>query len=280
MQHRGHLIASALILGAGLLAACGGSESQDKSATVATGTPPAATASGTGAAGSATRSTETTATATGSPSAAATGSASAPAGTPTATATASQPPADAAKAFMELAKDRTGETVSIRYAFTAVEGGERRTGAWKIAQDPPKSLVYIAYDASAGGEFWVIDDGKSAVVCFATAAERGQCIKTGDSSTADSLVPPVADVDESFDSAEKATNIREVGGRTIAGRPARCFEYDAEGTEDDGTICLDSGDGTMLYLSRADVELTATEVTRTVPAGTFEPPFAVLDVGG
>ncbi len=142
------------------------------------------------------------------------------------------------------------------------------------------SLVFFTFDGSNGGKFWVIDDADSSIICFETDDEPGQCLKTGDSSLSESLIPSVVDVDETFDAVDEAQDVREVAGRTIAGRSARCFEYDDTESSEDGTICLDSADGTLLFLKGDSIEMTATDVSSSIPSDAFEPPFTVLDLGG
>ncbi|MGD9932467.1 MAG: hypothetical protein AB7T37_02015, partial [Dehalococcoidia bacterium] len=222
MQPSRRFVAPSLLLAALLIAACGGDDDDSSTATPAAGA--SASASGTSAAGT---------TASGSPAASPAGSstasssATAPTGSPAPSPSASPAStADASAAFRDLTQDRSEEKIAVSYNLTLVDDGETRTGTWRIVQDPPRSLVFFTFDGSNGGKFWVIDDGESSIICFDTDDEPGQCLKTGDSSLSDSLIPSVVDVDETFDAVDDAPDVREVAGRTIAGRAARCFEYD------------------------------------------------------
>ncbi|MCA9830548.1 MAG: hypothetical protein KC495_08775 [Dehalococcoidia bacterium] len=277
MQLPRRFVAPSLLLAAVLIAACGGDDDDSSTTTASAGASvsASASASGTTASGSPVRSPSATSAASSSATTA-TGS---PAASPSASASAT-PTADASSVFRDLTKDRATETQAVTYDLVLVDDGTTRTGTWRIVQDPPKSLVAFAIDGSDGGTFWIIDDGKSSIICFDTDSEPGQCVKTGDSSLSDSLVPSVVDVDETFDGVENAPNVTEVAGRTIAGRSARCFEYDDTTNADTGTICLDASDGILLALKNEGIELTAIDVSTTVNADAFAPPFAVLDLGG
>ncbi len=245
MQLPRRFVAPSLLLAAVLIAACGGDDDDSSTATASVGASvsASASASGTTASGSSVQSPSATSAASSSATTA-TGS---PAASPSASASSTST-ADASSVFRDLTKDRATETQAVTYNLVLVDDGATRTGTWRIVQDPPKSLVSFAIDGSDGGTFWIIDDGESSIICFDTDSEPGQCVKTGDSSLSDSLVPSVVDVDETFDGVEHAPNVTEVGGRTIAGRSARCFEYDDTTNADTGTICLDGSDGILLAL--------------------------------
>lgn len=279
MQLSRRFVAPSLLLAAVLIAACGGDDDDSSTATAVAGASASASPSVTSASGSPGASPTGSSTAANS----ATTSAGSPAASPAASSTPASSPtstADAGAAFRDLTQDRDQEKIAVSYDLTIVDDGETQTGTWRIVQDPPRSVVNFTFDGSNGGQFWIIDDGESSIICFDTVDEPGQCLKTGDSSLSDSLVPSVVDLDETFDAVDDAPDIREVAGRTIAGRDARCFEFDDTESSEDGTICLDSADGTLLFLKGDSVEMLATEVSSTIPADAFEPPFGVLDLGG
>lgn len=282
MQHCRRFLVPPLLLGALLIASCGGDDDSPSTASASSG----ATASPSVASPSASASPVHSATGTATASSSATTPAVSPAADPSASPSASpttpataSSTADAGSAFRDLTEDRGAEDVAVSYNLKTARDGETRTGTWRTVQDPPKSLVFFAFDGSNGGKFWIIDDGESSTICFETDDEPGQCLKTGDSSLADSLVPSVVDVDETFEKADDAPDLREVAGQTIAGRSARCFEFDDPESSEVGTICLDSGDGTLLLLKGDSVEMIATEVSSSIPNDAFEPPFTVRDLG-
>jgi hypothetical protein len=71
-----------------------------------------------------------------------------------------------------------------------------------------------------------------------------------------------------------ADGLREVEGRTIAGREARCFAYEGSAP---GTMCLETGTGIPLAIESQEVTMTAREVNESPPPELFELPHDVAD---
>ncbi len=162
----------------------------------------------------------------------------------------------------ELVKQRKEATFAATYAVKS--SGSDAT--WTIAQKPPKS--YIAIKQADGSAFIIIDDGVNAYSCIPQGKE-GACFKSA-SGGADT---PGTNNDALYDSFEDDAKYKEIGGKKIAGRDARCFQ--ASGGAADGVYCLDKKDGFMLSIDTATLKIVATEVSTKIDDKLFEPPFKV-----
>jgi hypothetical protein len=175
--------------------------------------------------------------------------------------------------FRELTEGQDELTYSVTYEVLGSGTEGEDMGFWTIAQDPPKRAVILSFEGSED-RFWLIEDGENSYTCYEADGE-GVCLESGPA-TGD-ILPPGADIDETVDEAEESTSIREIDGRTIAGRDARCFEYD-DANGDSGTMCLDEENGVLLLLEGEGFSMTAQEVSTDVDPGVFEPPFDITDL--
>jgi hypothetical protein len=169
-------------------------------------------------------------------------------------------------AFTGLVGNSEGSAYLVTYDVVSEDQGETTTGRWTMAQDPPRTAMIIE---SEGERIWVIDDGTDQYTCFGNDDE-GQCLKSGGG-----LGTEAFNVDEVVAGAEEG-EVREIDGRRIAGREARCFQYTGSAPDDTGVMCLDARRGYVLLIESEGFTMTAVDVQESVPASTFEPPFEVI----
>jgi hypothetical protein len=189
-------------------------------------------------------------------------------GTATATSGSGGGNQDDVDEFTDLVEGNEDKTYTIVYDVTFEVDGETSTGQWTLAQDPPRNAAIIEAD---GQKIWAIDDGTDQYSCFETGEDEGQCLKSP-GGLGDELVDP----DDLVDEAEESPNLKEIDGRTIAGRDARCFEFTGDLPEDNGVVCVDEDEGYMLLVEAEGTTMEATDVSSDAPDELFEPPFDVL----
>jgi hypothetical protein len=172
-----------------------------------------------------------------------------------------------AEDFTDLAARNEDASYVITYRVSFESDGETNEGLWTFVQDPPRSSMQMEVE---GSTIWAINDGESQYTCFETGPDEGQCLKSSEALPTGDILDP----GEAVEDAEDAPNVREVDGREIAGRDARCFEFEEDGSS--GLMCLDEDEGFLLFLEAEDTLMEATDVSTDIPGDAFEPPFDVI----
>lgn len=241
------------LAGALLLGACGGDDDDDTGDDSPNGDATSTVAS------DATKTSDQPTTASGDKTAEATK----PAATPS--------PESANSTLEKLALEAVKSTYQAKYDIEIAFSGETQKGTAVFANKAPKFASIITLTAAGAGsiKLSVINDGTATYVC-SDFGLGGNCSKD----TSD--IAAGADVKKALEEATKGRQVKEVGGRTIAGRSARCFEATDTTTNSVTTYCIDSKDSIMLALETSGaMKLTATEVESSVDEKLFELPFPV-----
>ncbi len=173
--------------------------------------------------------------------------------------------ASARKAIEDLTRDLDKKTFNVTYDVKS----ESSPGKFGIIQKNGKSAISFDLD---GDSVIVIDDGKNTFFCTKAPNEDGVCLKS-DSGDDDLFLNP----DDIVDEVKKASSVKELASRKIAGKDARCFEEVTDGAT--SIVCLDKSDGVMLYAKGDDSEFTATQLKTSVDDKVFVPPYKVLNLG-
>lgn len=164
-----------------------------------------------------------------------------------------------------------------------IEGGDPDSGEIRgtltMAADPPKQLFSLS-GLFAGEEstLTIIDDGESSYLCF-DAEGNQSCLRSGSGGSETVPLPTFLEVDELIGTLARDgdTTAREVQGREIAGRDARCFEIAS--SEGDGLVCIAKDDAVLLLIEGtfegAVFNMRAVEIADAPTAADFEPPYPV-----
>jgi hypothetical protein len=171
----------------------------------------------------------------------------------------------------DLIEKSKSQTYQITYTATDSDG----ESSWIVAQKSGKTYTSINQKGGENAGLTVlIDDGKSSYICQKDADNPdGGCFKTA--SSADDENSPNAD--DGFDD----TNVKEIAGKKIAGRDARCFQ--SQDADNPGTSCVDKSTGAFLAGDSPDLKVTATNYSTSVDDKVFTPPYKVMsldDFGG
>jgi hypothetical protein len=140
-----------------------------------------------------------------------------------------------------------------------------------VAAKSPKFASIISLVAPGAGtiKLSIINDGTATYLCTDFGV-GGNCSKDSDD------IASGADVKKALEEATEGREVKEVGGRTIAGRSARCFEATDTATKSVTTYCIDSKDSIILALETDGVmKMTATKVGSSVDEKLFELPYTV-----
>lgn len=259
------LAMGALLALSAFAAACGDDDNKGDTGSENTAT----TRSATGAAtGTGSRGTPSTADATSTAS----GTAGSPGASPSAangSPAASPSPGDAGT-LKDAVKDVSSLTFHVVYDVTSkASDGKESSLRYTSSNKPPKSAVRIE-DVAAAETYVSVRDGEFSFFCI--ESEKA-CFKS--KLTKDDLaegVLPTFDPETIVDDAEsEGATAKEVAGRTIAGRDARCWDItDPTGS---GTLCLDKATGVTLLVegnfSGEDSKFEAKEFSGSVSDDVF-----------
>jgi hypothetical protein len=167
-----------------------------------------------------------------------------------------------------------GVAFSVTYDFVSSSFGGL-DGVLVLSADPPaRALDFEGATPIGEGRFVLIDDGAESYLCIAQGGEES-CAEGA--AAGDIALLAGLSVTEIIDDVvlDEETVAREVEGRAVAAREARCFEV--SGSVSDGVVCAGE-DGVPLFLegdfNGVNVRLEAT-ARGEAEAGAFEPPFAV-----
>jgi hypothetical protein len=197
--------------------------------------------------------------------------------TPTPTQTPVQTPTPAPTGtaggdFAALIKDLDTRSVQVTYDF---QNGEQKLVLVQ-SQRPPKRAIDILTVAD-GRRLLSIDDGTTVYLCEKTnSTAEGACLKQA---TGGAQQPLLIDLNGIARGGATSADLKEVAGRTIAGRAARCFE----GTfgRQTGQFCADRELGVALFYETESKDgkltMTATKFETNPPDSTFEPPYRSLN---
>lgn len=196
---------------------------------------------------------------------------------------------DPLTSLRERASAFENEAVRIVYRIegeSPTEGGPF-SGTLDFAQKPPKARFAIQMEADPEeldglpGEFVMIVDEDAAYFCG-----EGECLKfAGQSEQANGPMDLVADLSvgdivEEIAAQDEDIAVRRVDDRTIAGHPSECYEVESA-IQGSGIICVTKEHNIFSYLEgefegeRVKFELV--EFSQSVPDDLFEPPFPVTE---
>jgi len=219
-------------------------------------------------------STKTTPAAGGATSGA--GSASSPGAEGTKQSGAQSPTAAAANSgkLSDLLKDSSKLTFYVVYSFESA-GTNAIKGTYTLAQKPPKSLS--SFDMAGQGTFATINDGQQTYSCTKLGAQpTGVCQKSAASGAGAGL--GFFNLAAMAQTASSVPDSKEIAGRKVAGRDARCFQYSPPGGSA-SIACIDKDSGLMVYIETNDssgkMTITATDIKGSVDDKVFELPYKV-----
>jgi hypothetical protein len=127
------------------------------------------------------------------------------------------------------------------------------------------------------GTFATINDGQQTYSCTKLGAQpAGICQKSGGAGAAAGV--SFFNLAAMAQTASVAPDSKEIDGRKVAGRDARCFQYAPAGGPA-SIMCVDKQSGLMVYLetneSSGKMTITATEIKASVDDKVFELPYKV-----
>lgn len=244
-----YLISLSLV-GALLLGACGGGDDDDDS-----GKTPADAATTT-TASDATKTSDQPTTTTGK----------------TAEATKPATGGSAKDDLGKLAANALKSTYQATYDLELAFQGADQKGTAVFANKAPNFAAIMSFKLQGVGaiKVSVINDGKNGYVCTDFGA-GGSCSKEDADSTFSGV-----DLTQQLEDAAESQDVKEIDGRTILGRKARCFEASVPDAPGKTTYCIDAKDAVVLALDAGDsLKMTATEVKTSVDEKLFELPYPV-----
>ncbi len=174
----------------------------------------------------------------------------------------------------DLLKDSSKLTFYVVYSFEQA-GTNSIKGTYTLAQKPPKSLS--SFDLAGQGIFTTISDGQQSYSCTKLGAQpTGICQKAGSGGPGAGIT--FFNLAAIAQAASVVPDSKEIDGRKVAGRDARCFQYSPSGGSP-STVCVDKESGLMVYIESNDssgkMTIAATEIKGSVDDKVFELPYKV-----
>jgi len=180
-----------------------------------------------------------------------------------------------------------GQTSSIEYNLSSTFGG-KPVGVWTVQQRDPDFRMdletggFVSTTILAGGEGVACSGAGGVGTCFPATPEEVDAQKSA-LGTAFDVPAAIADDIDNFEVTSSEV-------RDIAGETADCYSLTSDQVGlvlHEGEICF-AEDGLLLKLdvkvSATDIErefsIEATQVSREVPDGAFEPPYPVAGAPG
>lgn len=179
-----------------------------------------------------------------------------------------------------------GATFAADYTIT-VAGSQALTNAtMKITQDGTKGLRVDLTGQQNGKDvsITIIDAGSTSVFCIKGVQVPGGTDASGSCLNSNSVIAnPGAGIKNTLQRFEASdVTVLDTSSRTIAGRHATCYHTQKAGETTTSTVCID-GNGVLLY-GKTDgpnaSEITATDVSSSVPGSPFTPPYPVRSLPG